>query len=515
MFMFSIKSLKSLKYFKSIKFQYFILGVIFLMTFSFNFFYSLQADEFTSGESYTNLRKIHYIENNFLPMAWDDLSYSGRTHFDLPLFHYFVAFFSLFMPIYLASKFVSALLISSLSIIVYFISEKITKRSNVSLISSFMVAFIPSVIILTFNKVSTFSLFIPLLFLTFYLFMRINEGRKYVIYFVISFILCMITHPMSFILIIAFLVYFLIKHIEGLRITKVEAEAVIFLGFFALWGYFIVYKDLLLSLGPGVIWQAFPNFVRSDFFKNFDIITAIIRIGVLPFLFGVYMIYSFFFNERDNYLFVGIPLTIFSLLWLKLIQFEAGLSILAISLVILFPHFFNLFLQYFEKTKFSRYENYLLLLIALIFVFTSLIPSLNYANNNIKNSFNEGEIKALEWINVNTKNNAIILSTENEGNFISYKTNRKNVIDTDYFTIKDADKRLINVRTIYTTMFETEAIPLLEIYNVDFILFSNRIKNYYGIENIKYINSKCFEIVYDEEVQIIKPRCKMEVVQRG
>jgi hypothetical protein len=498
--------------FKKLNKEYILLIFIFLIVFSFNFFYSLKTEEFTGGDSYTNLRKIESINQNLIPMFWDELSYSGRNHFDLPLFYYLLSIFSFFMPIYLVGKLIPALLISTLCIIVYFISFHITKKSNVSLISAFMAAFIPSIILLSFNQISVYSLLIPLLFLSFYFFMRINEGIKFIIFFIISFIFCMITHPMSFILIFTFLIYFLIKKIEGSNISKIEVEVVIFVSFFILWAYFIVYKDLLLLLGPNAIWQSIPSYVRSNFFQNFDILTAILKIGILPFLFGIYIIYSFFFNFKNNYLYVSFPLSVLLLLWLKLIQLEVGLSLLGVSLVILFPHFFNLFLNYFEKTKWNKYENYILILVAIIFIFSSVLPSIVYANENLSDSFNDDEIKAMEWILNNTKKDSVILSSEIEGSLISYKTQRKNVLDTTYLKTGEADKRLKNVRTIYTTLFETEAIPLLVDYEVDYILVSDRIKNYFDIDNIKYISSQCFELVYSNKVQIFRSRCRMEVV---
>ncbi|MFT4305037.1 MAG: hypothetical protein ACMXX8_03010 [Candidatus Woesearchaeota archaeon] len=503
------------KLFKNIKKEYLILAIIFLITFSFNIYFSFQVDEFTGGDSYTNLRKINFINENFKPMFTDDLSYGGRNYIDLPLFHYLVALFSLFMPLYLSAKIVPALLISSLCVIVYFISKYITKKSNVSFISSFMAAFIPSVIFLTLNKVSIYSLFIPLFFLTFYMFMKINDKKENVIYFVVAFILLMITHPMSFLLIFCLLIYLFIKYIEGSKIKIIEIEVITFVSFFILWGYFIIYKDLLLSLGPSAIWQAIPSYIRSQFFSNFDILTAIVRIGVLPFLFGLYMIYYFFFNYKKNYLYVSLPLSVLLLLWLQLIHFEAGLSILAISLVILFPHFFNLFLQYFEKTKFTKYENYVLLLIVLVFVFTSVIPSINYANQNIANSFNEDEINAMEWIKNNTNENVVILSSEIEGNLIAFKANRKNVIDLDFLNIENPERILREVKLIYTTLFETEAISLLEKYNVNYIYLSPRIKEYYNINDLRYKNSNCFDVVYSNEIEIIRSKCRMEVVSSG
>ncbi|MBU4283538.1 MAG: hypothetical protein KJ968_00355, partial [Nanoarchaeota archaeon] len=81
----------------------------------------------------------------------------------------------------------------------------------------------------------------------------------------------------------------------------------------------------------------------------------------------------------------------------------------------------------------------------------------------------------------------------------------------NFLLIKDAEQRLENVRIIYTTHYETDAIPLLNKYNIKYIVLSKRSMSDYDITDLNYrTDEKCFELVYDKEVKIYKSLCKME-----
>ena len=77
--------------------------------------------------------------------------------------------------------------------------------------------------------------------------------------------------------------------------------------------------------------------------------------------------------------------------------------------------------------------------------------------------------------------------------------------------IKDADTRFKDIRAIYTAVFQTEAVRLLNKYNVKYIYFSERAKNEFNIQRLGYIDDKCFEFVYDNDnIEIYKSLCMLE-----
>ena len=46
-----------------------------------------------------------------------------------------------------------------------------------------------------------------------------------------------------------------------------------------------------------------------------------------------------------------------------------------------------------------------------------------------------------------------------------------------------------------------------EKYNIDYIYFSPRTKQFFNIEKIPYIYEECFPLVYDKEIKIYEVKC--------
>ena len=85
-----------------------------------------------------------------------------------------------------------------------------------------------------------------------------------------------------------------------------------------------------------------------------------------------------------------------------------------------------------------------------------------------------------------------------------------NVIDSNFVMINDASERLKDITEIYKTLFETEAIDLINKYGVDYIIFSPRISSEMEIDKISYIDSDCFDLVFNKSVLIFESLCVLE-----
>ena len=491
--------------------------LIFVVVLAFNTIYTFQSSEFTTDNAYNTLRQVEHIVETGVPLYSDDLSFSGRNHMNAPLYYYILAFFSFIFPLHFVAKIIPIIFSSSMVFIIYLIAKKISNNRNVALLSAFISGFIPVYTSLTLNTISVYSFIIPIMFLSLYFFIKIEEDEKYITYFIISFLVALLTSPITLFLIFILLTYLAIVKIEGHDISSIEKEIILFSTFFIVWAYFIMYKNVLLEFGPNVVWQTLPLSIRAEYFSSFSILTGILNIGLLPFLLGTYTLYTLFFKQKNkgHYLYISMALLSFTLLLLNFIEIKIGLSLLAFTLVVLFSHYYKNFLLYIKKTKFSSQMGKIVLIFVIVFIVTSVLPTINAANRNISDAFHNDEIKAMGWIKNNTEKDAVIVSSPHEGAFISYKTGRKNVIDTDFLLIKDASERLSDIRTIYRTRYGTEAIPLLTKYDADYILLTDRILLYYDINSIKYIdNEKCFDLVYNDRARIYKTKCRIET-QRG
>jgi len=495
-----------------LKKEYIWLALIFGLVLGMRLYFAFQTPYF-SHDAYFNIRQVEHIRNTGLPIFKDDLSYSGRNFFFQPFFQYILAFFNLFIPLNLVCKIIPNIFASLLVFITYLIVLEITKNKEAAIFSSFISGFIPIFFAETVNNVSAFSLIIPIMFFLVYSLIKINKGERYINFFLASILILALINASAILLVIGLLLYLLLLRIENLQQRKSELELIIFSTMFVIWFNFVIYKNAFLVHGPSLIWQNIPRELLNQYFLQLDILNAIYYIGVIPLLSGIYLIYKYTFKKKNRkiYLLMGFALSILFLLWFKLIPLKIGLIFLGVILVLLFGKFYSDSLLFINKTKFSNYKWIFAVLLFILFIFNSIIPTVSYANNIIRETPSRHDINALLWLKNNSGEEDVILASLDEGYLVNTIAERKNVIDNHFLLIKDAEQRLGDVKEIYTTHYETEAIPLLNKYNIKYIFLSRRAMKDYNIIDLNYkTDKKCFELVYDNEVKIYKSMCRME-----
>ena len=94
-------------------------------------------------DSYFNLRQVQHIHDTGLPLYNDPLSYGGRELVFLPFFHYLLAGFSFILPLELAAKILPNFFMALLTIIIFYLSKKITNNDSAALVSAFLVGILP------------------------------------------------------------------------------------------------------------------------------------------------------------------------------------------------------------------------------------------------------------------------------------------------------------------------------------------------------------------------------------
>ncbi len=495
-----------------IKKEYILLVLIFALVLGIRLYFAFQTPYF-SHDAYFNIRQAEHIRETGLPLFKDDLSYSGRNFLFQPFFQYILAFFNLFMPLNLVCKILPNIFASSLIFIVYLIVKEITKNQDAALFSSFISGFIPIFFAETVNSVSVFSLVIPLMFFLIYSLIKINKDEKYISYFVVSIIIIALMHASAFLLIMAFLLYVLFIKLEHLKQSRAELELITFSTILVTWLNFIIYKNAFLIHSQFVIWQNIPKELLGQYFSQLSILNALFYIGIIPLVSGMYVIYRYTFKKKNRniYLLMGFTLSGIFLLWFKLIPLKTGLIFFGIIFVLLFSKFYSDSILFIDKTRFSRYKTLFIILIFLVFIFNSIIPTISYTSRIIRETPSKHEIDALLWLKNNSGEEDVILASLDEGYLVNTIAERKNVIDKNFLLIKDAEQRLEDIKKIYTTHYETEAIHLLNKYNIKYIILSKESINDYNTIDLNYrTDEKCFELVYDKVVKIYKSLCRME-----
>jgi hypothetical protein len=474
-----------------------ILTLIFLFVLAARLYYSFSTPYLSSDESYFNLRQIEHISETGRPLIHDDLSYSGRTFIFNPGFHYLLAFIGYFMPLDIAAKIFPNIFASLIVIFAFLLAKKITQKDNASLFTAFISGFIPVFFNETFNNLSVYSLFAPLLFLLIYSFLNLKK-RLYLYLYLALLVILSLMHPAITVFMIALLIYMILIRLENIEQDRAELELIIFSLFFVIWIESLFMKNLFIFHGPAVIWQNIPKELLSNYFSKITLLGSIYSIGILPFFYGIYTIYDNLFRKKDKqiYLMISFAMAVTLLLWLRLIELNLGLILLGIVLTILFSQFYSYYTRYITTTRASRFLHGFIFLLLLAFVLTSIIPSLALAKNTAEHSVPRDKVLALEWLSLHTSEGSVILASIDEGNLVTAVAKRKNVFD---------------VHRIFTTQYSTEAVELLSKYSVDYIFFSQDAKDYYNIESLPYLSNECFELVYEnKEAKIYKPLCRLE-----
>ena len=485
-----------------------LLIFIFLLSLSLRIYFSFQIPNY-NYESYFDIRQITHITNNGWPIFSDDLSYQGRTITFSPLYHYVLAFFNLFLPEFIVFKIIPNVFASTIVIISYLISYRITGSKKISLLTSFISAFVPRYMSETINSLSIYSLVIPLTFLMLYFLLNL-ENKRYCYYFIVSAFLLSILHPSSLIFVLGLIIYTIILLLEDIKQERLELEAMLFSIFLIIWVQFLIYKKDFLIYGTGLIWQNIPNTVLSQYFTEISILGAIVSIGLIPLISGIYTIYKLLFRakNKDMYLLISFALAITLLLYLKLIAFKVGLMFLGIILTLLFSQSYKFFEIYIVRTRFSKYITHLFIFTIIMFMITTVVPSFYIAQSKINDAPTQEEIDAMKWIEQNTPKDSTILAPLKYGFLINFFAERKNIVDQNFLTSKDPPQRLEDIRIIYTTKYKTDVLGLLSKYSANYLLISEKIKREFNIINVDYTeDSECFKLVYNSEIDVYKSLC--------
>tara|TARA_Y100000310_G_scaffold284739_2_gene307713 strand:+ start:1375 stop:2871 length:1497 start_codon:yes stop_codon:yes gene_type:complete len=489
-----------------------VLLFLFILTLVIRLNFAFSTEYFSSDESFFILRQVEHIQNTGVPLFSDDLSFGGRTFLFNPLYMYILAAISFVFPLFIVAKILPNVLIASLVFIMYYIVRNTTKSRKVAMFGSVVSTVIPILYVETLNDISVYSLMIPLILVTLYFFIKIRDEEKYGNYCAGAIVILSLINPSVLILVFAFLLYYIFLKVEGLSLIDAEKEVIIFGTIFVVFTQFLIFREALMQHGIFVIFQNIPIQLLSNFFMEFNLLAAIYQIGIIPLLYGVYIVYRYLFREKDFtiYFYISFGFATAILLWFKLIEINLGLMFLGSILLLLFAQRFKLFLDFIHNSKFYKYDTIVLSIMLVSFLITSLLPALALADNTLENTFSEEEIEGFLWLKDNAKDNAVIMGSIEDGHLISYISQKRNVIDSHFFLIKDINQRYEDIKNLFTSFSQTESLGILEKYQADYLILSKHGKERFGIERFGFYNRQCFDIVFkNEDMRIYEVLCEV------
>jgi hypothetical protein len=499
------------------KWSHVVLALACLGVIALRLFIAFSSPGFSGDDAYFHLRQVGHIREHGVPLFDDPLSYGGRTYVFSPVFQYLVAAGALVMPVETAGKVIPNVFATLLMVIIYGIVSRLSKREGVALFTAIFSAFVPVWFSHTVNTLAPVTLAIPLLFFVIYAWLRAKEPRWRTAY-VAGLIVLGFTHPLSLLFVLGLILYIILLLVEHLEIERTEFEITLFSIFFVLWSQFLLYKKFILAHGPGVIWQNIPPGLLSSLFSEVTILTAIYQIGILPVLYGMFVVYRYLFRRKHKltYFLISFAIAAAFLLWFRLIPLQSGLILLGMFLLVLFSRWIDFFFGHIPKTRFQRLQPVVVLGLVVAFIFTGVLPALSGAWGEQSKALSPDGMRVFVKIREQAPPDSVVVAVFDEGHRVAALAQRKNVIDDHFVLQHDAKQRLQDVNRIFGTRFGVEAAELMERYGANIILLSPETKRRFGIETLSYAErSACFARMYADsgyEVFVKHPFCRVEVI---
>jgi len=379
-------------------------------------------------------------------------------------------------------------------------------NETASLFAATIAGFLP--IIFTTNAFTPETLFLPLIFVAIYSFLNIDKKNSLYIY-MISFLLLSILHPATFLLIMGFGIYTLLSFVEGKEIHRAEIELILSSIFFYIWVQFLFFKNILLKEGISFVWQNVPPQIIQEYFPLLSIPEVVILVSAIPFLAGIFVVYTSLFKTKDKKTFFLISLVISTTLlsWLRLIESHLSLSFLGIILAILFALFYKDVTEYFTKTKWSHLKKLIPITVVILICLTMIFPAITTALDQETPTSND--IDAFIWIQENTNEGVGVLALIEEGHLVSYYSKRRNMMDTNFALVQDVEQKFKDLGSVFTSSLETYVLSILDEENIQYLILTSRAQQKYGINEFKFLSDECFELVYNKNAKIYKKHCTL------
>ncbi len=502
---------------------YLLLACLIIVSLVVRFYFAFSTPYFSDDESYFHLRQIEYIRNDYFPAFYDPLSFSGRLFIFSPFFHYIFGFITFFGTNWHLMKILPNIFASTLIIVIYLLVEQITKNRAIALFSACIAAFTPLYFVETVNALNPQCIAIPLTFLFFLCFYRIQESH-FALYSCIILCFLVLLESSTLIVIVGLLGYLFLEQIYEIPHRKEEKEFIFFAIILSSWFYLLLYKRSLLEHGIHILWQNIPPQLVDKYYFNLTIISSIYHIGIVPLFFGLVVIYYVLFNNpfkrsitgqqdvsnedrKKIFPILGITLTTTLLLWFKLVEWTIGMLYLSVLLVILSGYGYMLFQKYLERTKIRLWAPLLFIIVFLLFIIGSVIPTFVYSKERLALTITPKEVAFLTFLPEIVWQDHIILGLVDDGNYIEYFGNRKTVADSNFLQIKDASQRMKDINTLFTTHSKIIATKIMNKYNATYIYISPTAKKLYGIEYLPYEDNDCFKLLYTGEVRLYESTC--------
>lgn len=452
-----------------------------------------------SYESYFTLLQADEIRETGTPRFSDPYSYQGRRYVFNPIFYYFVAIISSFLPLAVVMKVLPNLCMALLVPLAYLIGHRMTNARAPSLFAALFAGLSPVLFSSYLNTAHPVSAALPLLAVALYGLLSVEQQPKRAL---AAFVLFTLLTPLAWLVVIALLFYSLILLAERMKVHAAYYETALVSALLAFWWTLVVYKRALTVHGFETLTGNLPAAARAASFSEFTLVAMLVAVGAVPMALGLYALYHALYETRSRHVFLVAALGLATLVaaFLQLVELRIALLVLSVVFALLSAYGLHQFSLWIRKTRFEGLRRPFTVVVALAFILTSVLPGI-VAGVQPLNGPSENELEAMQWLS--EQEGVVVLAAPKAGFLINAVAQQPYVADESYLLIPNPDMVLEDIDTIYTTPFSVSAVDLLTKYGVTHIVLG-------PLENARYpsigaltADPDCFPLLYKGSVTLI------------
>ena len=175
------------------------------------------------------------------------------------------------------------------------------------------------------------------------------------------------------------------------------------------------------------------------------------------------------------------------------------------------PFFIGEFLIYINRTKISRLKYTLIFIILIILLLNNIGSSYILIKSKKDLMLDDEQINELNDIKKIIDKDCSVLTLPNEGSLFYYFTSCRVLSNNNFMFIENPNKFYEDLNDMYKKYSIFEFLALTDKYRINYIYFSKRAKDKFGIDEPNVIKlekkSGCFEDVLDNK--LFKVKCKL------
>lgn len=483
--------------------EYWLLIALFALVLALRLYVSFQVAE-PGYRSYFTLIQADAIQETGTPRYHDAYSYGGRDYQFSAIFYYIIGGLLAVLPDVMALKVLPNIFMASMVPLTFLICYNITRNRKVALAGAFFSGFSPVLFSSFLNEASIESLSIPFVLLALYATLLLDE--KPVLGLSLLAFVTLVT-PYVWIAVAVYFAHILILAAEKMKLSGRILEAGLLLSLLSLWYSIIIYRDAFQLYGLGIFRAGYPVVVQQEAFTQLTLLGMIYAVGVVPLALGSLGIYfnTFEMRTRKTFLFIAFSLVTLCAAFLRVLPLQSILLLLSGGFAVLAAIGLHNVSTYLRKTWVSGMYPYILSGFLILFVLTSLLPSLA-GGIYPQSSPTPKELAALSWLKNHSSNSTMIAAVPSMGFLINHVVQRPYVADEKYLLAPNVEQRLQAIDRLYTSPSQVLAVRQAQQYGVTHIFLGPQEHATYR-QLGTFVDNPCFPLLYDDFVRIYGVNC--------